>query len=39
MSSRNVLELRSHHELFDGVVAYSANNLTLVVTTPLSASA
>jgi predicted permease len=30
MSSRNALALRSHAELFDGVVAYSANSMTLL---------
>lgn len=30
MASRNVLALRSHPDLFDGVVAYSANSMTLI---------
>ena len=30
MSSRNVVALRAHADVFDGVVAFSANNMTLL---------
>jgi hypothetical protein len=30
MSSRNVVALRAHADVFDGIVAFSANNMTLL---------